>query len=250
MKIITLNAWGGIAGTQGLLDFFKKYEDVDIFCLQEIYDGGDGQDEAEKLGNDKNKEYELFSLIQKTLPDHTGYFRPSVKEFYGIAIFIKTNIIVLEEGEKFVHKHKGFLPEDNLGFHARNIQYVKIQKDGKDFCVINFHGLWNGQGKHDSEDRINQSKNILEFTAGIQGELVLCGDFNLRPDTESLKAFENVGLKNLIREYNITSTRTSHYTKEEKFADYAFTTPGIVVKDFKVLPEEVSDHAALFIEIE
>lgn len=59
------------------------------------------------------------------------------------------------------------------------------------------------------------------------------------------KLFEDAGMRNLIKEYGVTSTRTSHYTKDEKFADYAFITQGIKVKDFKVLPDEFSDHTPL-----
>jgi endonuclease/exonuclease/phosphatase family metal-dependent hydrolase len=62
--------------------------------------------------------------------------------------------------------------------------------------------------------------------------------------------FEDFGLKNLIHEYGITSTRTSFYTRENKFADYVFTSPGINVQDFKVLPDEVSDHTAICVSIE
>ncbi|MGH7175090.1 MAG: endonuclease/exonuclease/phosphatase family protein, partial [Minisyncoccia bacterium] len=57
------------------------------------------------------------------------------------------------------------------------------------------------------------------------------------------------GMRNLIEEYKITSTRTSFYDETEKFADYAFVSPEAKVLDFKVLPEEVSDHAALYLEI-
>ena len=56
-------------------------------------------------------------------------------------------------------------------------------------------------------------------------------------------------MRNLIKEYGITSTRTSFYEKENKFADHAFVSSDIEVVDFKVLPDEVSDHAALYLEI-
>jgi hypothetical protein len=46
---------------------------------------------------------------------------------------------------------------------------------------------------------------------------------------------------NLVKDYNVTSTRSSHYPKEEKFADYIFVSKDIEVKDFKVLPDEVND---------
>jgi endonuclease/exonuclease/phosphatase family metal-dependent hydrolase len=60
---------------------------------------------------------------------------------------------------------------------------------------------------------------------------------------------EQTGLINLIKKYNITSTRTSIYTKPDKYADYVLVSPNIEVIDFKVLPDEVSDHAPLYLEI-
>ena len=52
-------------------------------------------------------------------------------------------------------------------------------------------------------------------------------------------------MRNLIADYHVTSTRSQLYKKDIKFADYILTSPGIKVKDFKVLPDEVSDHLAL-----
>jgi endonuclease/exonuclease/phosphatase family metal-dependent hydrolase len=246
MKIICLNTWGNNVCIEDLAAFFNAHKDVDIFCLQEIIKGGkdksfimDGEEVAVKG-------YELFDRISESLPEHTGFFRPHFMNYFGLAIFVKKGIEVLDEGERLVHK--GLVPEV-AGTHARNIQYVKVVNNGRALRVINFHGLWNGQGKADSEDRIKQSAKILGFTSKIEGDYVLCGDFNLLPDTQSIKVIEDSGLRNLITEYGVTSTRTSLYKKSIKFADYAFVTEGIEVKDFKVLPHEVSDHAPLYLEI-
>jgi endonuclease/exonuclease/phosphatase family metal-dependent hydrolase len=58
-------------------------------------------------------------------------------------------------------------------------------------------------------------------------------------------------MRNLIREYGITSTRSSLYaTSPVMYADYALTTPGVKVNEFKVLPDEVSDHLALLLDFE
>lgn len=73
-------------------------------------------------------------------------------------------------------------------------------------------------------------------------------DLNVLPETESLKILEK-DLKNLIKEYNITSTRSSLYPKENKFADYVLVSPEIKVLDFKVLPDTISDHAPFYLEI-
>ncbi len=77
------------------------------------------------------------------------------------------------------------------------------------------------------------------------------GDFNLLPDTESIRMISNnLGCLNLIDKYNIKSTRTSLYKKPLRFADYVFVSNNIKLKEFKVLPDEISDHSPLFLEIE
>ncbi len=73
--------------------------------------------------------------------------------------------------------------------------------------------------------------------------------FSAMSNTQSIKILEDADLRNLVTEYGVTSTRTSLYKKPEKFADYIFVSKGVEVLDFKVLPEEVSDHAALYVEI-
>jgi exonuclease III len=244
MKIISLNTWGGRAGKEVLLSFFKKHADVDIFCLQEIWAAPHKNYEGVLAGgiNLENEKVmtEGMQDISAILSGHDSYFRPHLFDHYGLQLLVKKDLKVIKEGELFVYKEKGHIPKDDLGNHARNIQYVTIERN---------NGLWNGKGKGDSDDRIQQTKNILEFTSTLSHDFVLCGDFNLLPDTKSIKLFEDTGLKNLIKEYGITSTRTSLYTKPVPYADYIFTTPGIEVKDFKVLLEEVSDHAALYLEI-
>jgi endonuclease/exonuclease/phosphatase family metal-dependent hydrolase len=111
------------------------------------------------------------------------------------------------------------------------------------------HGLWNGKGKTDSVERIAQSQRIKQFLDTINNPKILCGDFNLRPDTESVKIIES-GMRNLIKEYDIKSTRTSFYQKEEKYADYIFASADIIVNSFEVLNEEVSDHAPLLLDFD
>ena len=149
-----------------------------------------------------------------------------------------------------MYKERGHVPQGDVGFHARNVEYITFETPRGNRTVMNFHGMWNGKGKGDSEDRLLQSDNIIRFMQTIQNPYIICGDFNLLPDTKSIEKLEEFGLRNLIKEYGITSTRTSNYTKPEKFADYAFVSKGIEVKDFKVLPDEVSDHAPLYLEFE
>ncbi len=142
------------------------------------------------------------------------------------------------------------MPQGNLGLHARNLQFVTVDGPAGRLTVMNFHGLWNGLGKGDSDERIAQSRRILDCLRGRTEPVVLCGDFNLLPDTESLRMLEAVGLRNLVVEFGVTSTRTSLYRRPERFADYVLVSHGIDVGDFRALPDEVSDHAPFLLEFD
>lgn len=255
MNIISLNTWGGRAGKEKLLSFFEAYKhDTDIFCLQEIWSASYDKYEGQKAGGKviSHSEIMIHGLreISALLSDFTPYFRPHYGDHYGLLMMVRKGMEVNVEGEIFVHKYKGYLISDgDVGHHARNVQFITIDFKGSPLTIMNFHGLWNGKGKGDSEDRLLQSEKILEFIQTISGNIVLCGDFNLLPETQSIKILEDTGLRNLIKESGITSTRTSFYTKPEKFADYVFVSKNIDLEEFRVLPEEVSDHAPLLLKI-
>lgn len=246
MKIITLNTWGGRVHKE-LMAFLSKNQDIDVFCFQEIYHRAT-HTHVEQGGLDPN--LTLFDDMEKVLPNHTGYFRPHYIETYGLAMFIKNGLQVELEDEYYVHHHKGYIPEGAVGNHARNVQVAVLKTNGGKLNIFNFHGLWNGGGKTDTEDRLNQSKKLAGYIKQFEGPKILCGDFNLEPQTESLKLIESLPMRNLVKEYNVTSTRTSYYTKAVRFADYMLVSEEVNVVDFKVLPDEVSDHSVLRLEIE
>lgn len=242
MKLITLNIWGGHLRNP-LLKFIHEHRNVDVFCLQEVYYN------AHRTIENKDKEKELslniFSDLQKLLPDHHAIFKPAVENVYGVGMLIKNTIDIIGEGEINIHQ-KQYYPGIGLN-HERNLQWIECELDNKIYSILNVHGLWNGKGKKDTPERINQSERIRQFMDTINTPKILCGDFNLRPDTQSMEILEQ-GMNNLIKIHNIRSTRTRFYTKEEKFADYILTSPEIVVKQFTVLEDEVSDHAPLYID--
>ena len=246
MKIISLNIWGGKI-YQKLVDFIQSNSEIDVFCFQEIYKDGY---EFFKDTKYKNNKHDIYYDIKKLLPGHKGVFHPALGEYYGVAMFIKNNYDILETGEVFIYKEKGHLPEGDMGRHARNLQWALINTPKEPITIVNVHGLWNGQGKTDTDERIEQSQRIVDFIKSIETRIILCGDFNLRLDTKSLSMIDESGLRNLIREYNVPTTRTSLYDKPEKHADYMFISPELKEKQFIVLPDEVSDHSPLMLEID
>lgn len=240
MKLITLNIWGGHIN-QPLLAFIKACQDIDIFCFQEVYHKAEKKISSE----DRPVNLNVFAELQQLLPQHIGYFRPVVNNIYGIGMFVKNNITVLGEGDITIHENPNY---PGLGpTHSRNLQWLKCSIGDEHYSILNVHGLWNGKGKTDDADRVAQSLRIRLFMDSIDTPKILCGDFNLRPDIESMKILEQ-GMNNLIKTYKVTSTRTSLYPKPEKFADYILTSPEITVNRFEVLKEEVSDHSPLLLD--
>lgn len=240
LKLITLNIWGGHI-EQPLLQFFHDSQAVDVFCLQEVYH----QAPMMITNEDRFVSLDIFSKIQEAIPQHQGYFRPVIRGIYGIAMFIKKDWHVLDEGEMTIYQNDHY---PGIGpTHSRILQHAKIQRYNTTYNIINVHGLWNGMGKKDSPERILQSKAIRNFIDATQGPIVLCGDFNLRPGTQSLGIIAAY-MQDHIKINSTTSTRTSLYPGEERFADYIFSSQDITAYNFQVLPIEVSDHAPLFIQ--
>lgn len=256
MKILSLNTWGGRAGKDKLLSFIEhQAEGVDVFCFQEIWSAPYKNLEGINAGGLPIKHEDIMVYgkqeISALLAEYNAFFHPSHLEDYGLLMMVHKRYSVLNAGEVFVYREKGYVPPtaEEIGDHARNIQYVTLMTPHGPLAIMNFHGLWNGKGKGDSEERLVQSNKIIDFLKTIHTPVVFMGDFNLLPDTQSMHILEEYNLRNLIKEYGIESTRTSFYTKPEKFADYALVSRDIEVKHFEVLLDEVSDHAPLLLEI-
>ena len=254
MKLICLNIWGGCAGAEKLLAFLDTHRDVDFICLQEVWSAPYENLEGAPAGADEIAHAEIMVFAKQEigalLGGHEVFFHPNHLNDYGLMTLVSKTLDVVEAGDVFVHRERGYVPQGNLGLHARNLQFVKVNGPSGPLSVLNFHGLWNGLGKGDSDERIAQSRRILDFLDGRREPLVLCGDFNLLPGAESLRMLESAGLRNLVAEFGVTSTRTRFYARLEPFADYVLVSDGIDVRDFRVLPDEVSDHAPLLLEFE
>lgn len=248
MKLISLNTWGGIRH-KPLLEFIKnKSIDVDIFCFQEVFPcSGIPKPILGEIRPD------LFSEIQEILPDFNGYHTlVQESDVGGLAIFIKKFFITNKNEHIIIFSDLNKTPDENNKDYfsmGRDLQRLEFSYAHKKYSILNFHGMWVATGKTDTPKRIEQSEKVKKIFDESFGAKILCGDFNLKPNTESI-AILSKNNRNLIQEYKITSTRSSYYTKPIKFADYVITSPEVEIKDFKVLKEEVSDHLPLFLEFE
>lgn len=243
MRIISLNIWKGKL-IEPLLEFLKREsQDTDIFCFQEV---------TSSLKEPSGKD-DVFTHLAKTLPDFQGFFESFQDSDggsqEGLALFIKKSDPVDKEGDFFVYKTRNDMVGDDWRTLGRNVQFIQFPKSGREYTVINFHGIADGEGREDSENRIQQSNKLKEFMSMIGGTKIVCGDFNLTLKTKSLEIIDE-GMRNLIRENGITSTRNHHFPYPDQFCDYILVENDVKVTKFEVLQDEVSDHLALALDFE
>jgi hypothetical protein len=267
MKIISLNTFGGTV-FRPLIEFIKGHAaDTDVFCFQEMYKG----EQFRTLTSEKGIRLNLFQEISTILPAFNGYFSPtqddygvqktdSVQTTLGTAIFVRKTLTVLEQGSFFlVNGRNTYDGKDDLTL-GYNASYITIDNSGTPLTVIGLHGVSMPAHKLDTPLRQEQSQKIIDFLKERSGEKIVMGDFNLLPETESIKMFAKDGFKNLIDDYSIKTTRGSHmrvlfphyadgpYGFQE-FADYTFVSKGMDVKSFEVPDEPISDHLPMILEI-
>ncbi len=245
IKLISLNIWGGRIYAP-FIDFLKsRFGDTDIFCFQEVFDNP-----SEKHSRiHKEVREDINQGIKPILSDFNGWLAPSQDYEESLAMYVIKTIPLQKTGDVFVYRWKNAMVGNDGTTFGVNVQYAQFEQNKKQYTICNLHGHWTPKFKGDDPARIEQSKNIKKFLDSIEGAKILCGDFNLAPDTQSMEILED-NMRNLIKEYGITSTRSHHYKEGVKFADYILVSPEIEVKDFKVIQDVVSDHLPLYLEFQ
>jgi len=253
MKIVSLNIWGGRERTP-LLEFVTQEAlSTDIFCFQEVFSGSTGS---------------IMAALVEALPGFECHFLPVIDSYDvnvghlegsrgGQALFIRKDIPVDSVGGRSVYGSFGkpFLLEGGLTMPA-GLQHAVVKTSQGPRRVAHVHGLGRPGSKLDTLARMEQSSSIVAFLSEQRLPTILCGDFNLMPETESIAMIERFPMRNLIKEFQITDTRGAFnrkkYSLEELqfFADYIFVSPEVVVRTFVVPEKTVSDHLPLILECE
>ncbi len=259
MKLLSLNLWGGKQDRQ-LFDYLKKQsESADIFCFQEVFTSP----KADNLGTlEDGTRPQLFKELSELLKSFNGYFVLTSKNHgltkaklgvdHGLAIFARKNLAVVRREKKMIAGTKDYVfTEDFIDFPCA-VFHLKLSEAGLN--IFNYHGIPVPGEKLDTQDRVEASQKIAQFLSETHGAKILCGDFNLMPETKSIKILQDTGLKNLISQFGITNTRNEMswniYANKQSFADYTFVSPQIKVKNFEVPYNLVSDHLPMILEFE
>ena len=238
MKILQLNIWGGKLGKK--IKELTIEEQPDVLCFQEVV----RLPTEDTLFFSALREYEDLGY-QSFFSPVFGFSLMKQKAEFGNAILSKTPFV--ETNTIFTRKeYVDDFDMLNKDYNIRNLQHVVVDNNDEKINVLNHHGHHVHAHKNGDEETYRQTKMIANYVEKLDGKTVLCGDFNLAPDSESLEQINNV-LNNQCIKFNVSSTRNSLTSKTE-VCDYIFTSKDLNVTRFEVLDALVSDHAALVLE--
>jgi endonuclease/exonuclease/phosphatase family metal-dependent hydrolase len=226
MKIISLNAWGGKQQAE-LKEYIHAHKaSTDIFLLQEA------DEQIEMLRKSELEGWLTVAADQRLVGSRESFFNASV---------FKEGIVPVASGVLITSQQRVF------GL------WTELLYQGVTYFICNIHGMAMPGEKLDTEERLDQTRVTLDFLSGKPGIHIIMGDFNLFPETESILQIERAGYRNLIKEYNIETTRNeiswAKYSNKQLWADYCFVGPGIEVIDFQVPQNLVSDHLPMELTI-
>ncbi|MBP1857126.1 endonuclease/exonuclease/phosphatase family protein [Rhizobium herbae] len=266
LRIVSLNAWGGRIHAP-LMRYLVEV-DADVICLQEVVRTPAAQSDwlvYRDHGVELPQRANLFDEIRAALPSHDAFFCPTARgtlfdgdaeiaSEFGLATFVRSSLAVIGQAGDFIH---GEFSPDGWGPHprARNAHCLRLfsYEDGFPVTIVQMHGLRDLAGKGDTPARDRQTDALIEIILNLwpgNERLVVCGDFNVLPESGMFGALADLGLSDLVVSRGHTDTRTSYYEKAGRFADYMLVTPDVEVVTFDAVAQpEVSDHRALLLEM-
>ena len=257
MKLVSLNIQGGAQGEAFFKYVKQAAKTADVLCFQEVYKA------ARTITAHRGEQMDIYNQLQKQLTGFNGIFLPvsrTVGKHFGLKQKVEMGMAIftirgLNTGKHF-GKHVDGSLESRIDFEqgksANAAQVLELRLPEGSVWVVNFHGVFWPGTKLDTPKRLRQSKILISLMKKLKGPKVLCGDFNLMPETESVKMLERAGMVNLIRKYKIKNTRNTiswkRHNNRQYFADFTFTTPDVQVKNFKVPYNLASDHLPMVVE--
>lgn len=240
--------------------------DADVLCLQEVTrtPGLDGWTTFADGERTLPQRADLFADVRNVLPEYQGQFLVSDsgpitdadgqtwQQDFGLATFVPVRTPVIGVSSAFVHgsyvNHANWLVEDRPRVaHAVRV----VDREGERVVtVVHLHGLRDPAGKQDTPARRVQAERLAAFVSSARAKddvVVVCGDLNVLPDSETFDVLADIGLTDLVGE---ADTRTSRYDKPLRHASYLLVSAPEAVRRFEVVATpEVSDHRALLVEI-
>lgn len=247
VKVVQLNIWRGTLLDNALA--FLREEDPDIILLQEVYSSPD-----ENLPSEKR----LYEYLNEELPDYYATYGVAFTDITevgniqsGNAIFSKFEITD-SENTFFDEPYREFNEQAQTDFshNPQTILRAVLNADGVTLNAFSVHGIWGTDGE--DNPRRKEMGDIIISEIKDKENVIMGGDFNLLPHTETVKNIEkhvdSVFKESLARTFNMKYKTDGGYATAA--VDMIFVSQGIKVLDKKCLDIQVSDHLPLVVELE
>ncbi|GLY73889.1 endonuclease/exonuclease/phosphatase family protein [Actinoallomurus iriomotensis] len=265
MRIISLNAWGG-----AVFDDLTRWLatcDTDILCLQEVTHTptANGWTRFEDAERSLPQRADLLSDIRSLLPSHQALFTANDagpvhdqtgglhQQEFGLMALTAPGLPLVGIRSTFIHgayvEYQSHWP---AGDRPRAAQALRVfDRQAQRFVTVtHLHGLRDPNGKTDSPARRAQADRLADLITSVSQEgdlIVVCGDFNLLPNSETFQILAKLGLVDLVQD---ADTRTSRYPKPLRHASYMLVSEPSAVQRFEIIARpEVSDHRALMLDL-
>ena len=264
MKLLSLNVALFEANNSKLTQFLQE-QGADIVCLQEV---------VREIEESVLNEYITKTPIDKSTSNlkYSFYGPNSVmdnfeqKGFHGkedfhfdlgglaeIGNYVRSKYKIVKAQNIFVENHFTYTTDfsnwPDVDFRA--VLVADLDINGKPLRILNYHGIWT-RGKLGNEKTLAACRKINTLALEAKGEVIICGDFNLFPDTPSMKVFED-NFISLGDKFNIKTTRPASNElngSARNVVDYIWVSKGINAKNFEVIDCDVSDHLPLILEFD
>lgn len=221
MNLTFLNTWHGGLGVELRQYFESQLGTTKVFCLQETALPG-------------------RQAYEDVFADYSPFYAEKISHLchYGNTIYVHKSLKVIESGVLLQDIEHGGLAN-----------YVKVSDGDDQYYICNVHGVPRPGHKLDTPERLEQSRELVKFFK-FKENVIIGGDFNLLPETDSVTILEKAGFRNLIKEYDIKTTRNEisygmYPDNIQYYADYTFISPDVRLKNFTVPDIVVSDHQPL-----
>ncbi|MEV6344805.1 endonuclease/exonuclease/phosphatase family protein [Actinoplanes sp. NPDC051851] len=262
MRIVSVNAWGGAMAGE-LLGWLPGCG-ADVLCLQEVTrtPGLTGETRFADGERTLPQRATLLDDVRGALPRHQPFFVASdsgpvhddaghrYRQDFGLATFLAEDLPVTGVVSDFVHGEFTDHPEWPADRPRAALALRTVDHAGRTVWVLQTHGLRDPLGKGDTPARRHQAERLLSLVRRIRDTkdiVVVCGDLNLLPDSETFEILSEAGLTDLV---GAADTRTSRYPKPIRHASYLLISDPAAVKHFEIVKEpEVSDHRALLLDL-
>lgn len=240
LTFVQLNFWEGRC-YYPIINFLKR-EKPHIFAVQELLSGPESiapvsmtQEDLLSQGffNQVSEGKTVFGLARKK-----GSFDQRCATFCTD----KATIIATHQIDLYRNPQDDSDAAKRLDEYRGLLHTVVELDNGKRVHILNHHGYLVIEGRINNPIADHNFKKIADYIATLDGAVIFSGDFNVYKESPTLSHLKAVGMKNLNDVYNIEFARNELAWKVDECVSHVFINDHIVVQDYYIAPDLVSDH--------